>query len=285
MTDAIYDKSWEQAVRWLREQPEQRELVLANYYDDPLTEAATRYWRSAEWREIRSLLPNPQGAKALDVGAGRGIASFALAKDGFTVTALEPDESGLVGAGAIRNLAREQQLSIVVRNETAEQLPFPEGTFDLVFGRAVLHHTRDLDAACRELYRILKNGGTFIAVREHVISDERDLPRFFAAHPLHRHYGGEKASELKVYTACIRRAGFHLERVLAPLRSPINFAPHSLQSLQDELARRASLGVPFIAAICRRLMRSTLLWASLQPLLELLDHRPGRLYSFVARKP
>src|SRR6202521_5711825 len=100
MRGAIYDKSWEQAVRWLREQPEQRELVLANYYDDPLTEAATRYWRSAEWREIRTILPNPLGAKALDVGAGRGIASFALAKDGFAVTALEPDESGLVGAGA-----------------------------------------------------------------------------------------------------------------------------------------------------------------------------------------
>lgn len=27
--------SWEQAVQWLREQPEQQELVLAAYYDDP----------------------------------------------------------------------------------------------------------------------------------------------------------------------------------------------------------------------------------------------------------
>jgi ubiquinone/menaquinone biosynthesis C-methylase UbiE len=285
MAGAVCDKSWEQAVRWLREQPEQRELVRANYYDDPLVEAAARYWQSAEWRAIRTYLPNPVGAKALDVGAGRGIASFALAREGFAVTALEPDDSELVGAGAIRNLAREQQLSIAVRSETAERLPFAEGTFDLAFGRAVLHHTRDLDAACRELYRVLKSGGTFVAVREHVISHERDLPRFFQSHPLHRHYGGENASRVTGYTDSIRKAGFQLECVLAPLRSPINFAPHSIESLRHELATRAGLGVPLIAAMWRRLMRLGWCWAGLQPVLELLDNRPGRLYSFVARKP
>ena len=285
MGDAICDKSWEQAVRWLREQPQQRELVLAGYYDDPLADAAARYWQSAEWQAIRTLLPDRPGAKALDVGAGRGIASFALAKDGFEVTALEPDESELVGAGAIRNLAREQHLPIVVRTDAAEHLPFAEGTFDLTFGRAVLHHTRDLAGTCRELYRILKTGGTFIAVREHVISHERDLPKFLASHPLHGHYGGENAFPLRVYTDCIRRAGFRIERVLAPLRSPINLAPQSVETLKTELARRASLGIPPLAAAWQRLMRSRVFWTGLQSLLELFDTRPGRLYSFVARKP
>ncbi|MGO9934854.1 MAG: class I SAM-dependent methyltransferase [Steroidobacteraceae bacterium] len=285
MTDAVYTKSWEQAVCWLRDQPEQRELVRANYYDDPLAEAAARYWRSAEWSEIRSFMGNPAGKKALDVGAGRGIASFALAKDGFSVTALEPDVSELVGAGAIRRLGCEQHLSIAVSNQAAELLPFPEGTFDLAFGRAVLHHAHDLPATCRELYRVLKPGGTFIAVREHVISHERDLPRFLDAHPLHRLYGGENAYRMEIYADAIRKAGFRLERILAPLQSPINFAPHSIDGLQHELARRGSLGVPMIAAMWRRLMRSKLLWTGAQPLLEFLDNRPGRLYSFVARKP
>ena len=48
-----------------------------------------------------------QRGQALDVGAGRGIASYALAREGFTVTVLEPDDSHLVGAGAIRSLAEE----------------------------------------------------------------------------------------------------------------------------------------------------------------------------------
>ena len=49
--------TWEQAVQWLREQPDQQELVLGAYYDDPLPDAAQRYWRSEEWQAIRTLLP------------------------------------------------------------------------------------------------------------------------------------------------------------------------------------------------------------------------------------
>ena len=272
-------------MQWLREQHDQHDLVIAGYYDDPLSEAATRYWRSEEWREIRSFLPRSSAAKALDVGAGRGIASFALAKEGFSVTALEPDESDLVGSGAIRRLAREQCLPIEVHRHAAESLPFEDGSFDVAFGRAVLHHTRDLDATCRELYRILKPGAAFLAVREHVVSHERDLPAFFDAHPLHRLYGGENAFPLARYASSIRGAGFRLERVLSPLRSPINFAPHSLGSLRRELASRMSLGIPPLAAVWRWLMEAPPFWAGLQPILEIADRRPGRLYSFVARKP
>lgn len=71
--------NWEQAVRWLRKQPSQRHLVMAAYYDDPLHVAAERYRQSAEWSAIRPLLPCAQDATALDVGAGQGIESYALA--------------------------------------------------------------------------------------------------------------------------------------------------------------------------------------------------------------
>ena len=40
--------------------------------------------------------------------------------------------------------------------------------FDVVFARAVLHHTRDLELACREMFRVLRPGGIFVAAREHV---------------------------------------------------------------------------------------------------------------------
>src|ERR1700689_1894579 len=148
MASATRFGTWEDAVVWLRSRPGQRQLVLDAFYDDPLIAAAERYHASGEWQAVSQLLQGKTG-KALDVGAGRGIASYALARDGFDVTALEPDPSSIVGAAAIRALAAEARLSINVVEEFSERLPFADGAFDVVFARAVLHHTSDLDLACR----------------------------------------------------------------------------------------------------------------------------------------
>ncbi len=281
MADAF--ASWESAVRWLREQPDRQELVQAAYYDDPLPAAAERYWRSPEWQALKPLLGEAR-AQALDVGAGRGIASYALAREGFArVTALEPDGSALVGAQAIRSLAAQAGLPIEVTQEFSERLPFDDASFDLVFARAVLHHTRDLKATCAEFFRVLRPGGRLLAVREHVISRPEDLPAFFEIHPLHKLYGGENAFQLPVYQAALASAGFTQLRTLAPFDSAINFAPHSLASLQAEMAARARRRLPGSGALLRALLPP--LWTLMRPLLNRVDHRPGRLYSFAAIRP
>jgi SAM-dependent methyltransferase len=274
-------KTWEDAVLWLRAQPDQQEVVRAAYYDDPLPVVAARYRDSLEWASVRQLLPDARGKSALDVGAGRGIASFALASEGFSVTALEPDGSSIVGAGAIRELARVSGLDINVTQDFSETLPFPEQHFDVVFARAVLHHTRNLEQAVREFYRVLKPGGLLLAIREHVISKDKDLPRFLDAHPLHRYYGGENAFLLDTYIQAIRAAGLHLVRVLGPLDSDINLAPSTKHSVVQEIARRLSPGRTGQQLI-ERLLTAPGAWPVLRALLRLVDHRPGRLYSFVA---
>jgi SAM-dependent methyltransferase len=275
--------SWEEAVKWLRHQPEKIGLVLGAYYDDPLMAAAERFYHSEEWQATRKYL-GPQRGAALDIGAGRGIASYALAKEGFSVTALEPDFSNIVGSGAIRKLAAESGLAIHVIEKRSESLPFQDKEFEVVFARAVLHHTQDLEASCQEISRVLKPGGRFIAVREHVITRPSDLPKFLATHPLHQICGAEAAFLLNRYLSAIRNAGLHLKHCLAPLSSPINFAPRTLEELRKEL----------IARFCRnstcRTIASWLLsipgaWTSVFWLLNLVDNRPGRLYSFVCEKP
>lgn len=275
--------SWEDAVAWLRRQPEQTQLVTDCYYDDPLIKAAERYWCSEEWLAVRELLNGITG-KALDVGAGRGIASYALAKEGLQITALEPDPSGLVGATAIRELAHESGLPIAVVEEFSERLPFADGSFDLVFARAVLHHTRDLETACREFFRVLKPGGKLIAIREHVISREEDLPRFLELHPLHRFYGGEHAYLLNQYVSAIGRSGFRGMKIITPWESPLNYAPHNLATLKAELARRLSdiAGIKHVAYV---LLGLPGIWPLVRRILDRFDNRPGRLYSFIATRP
>jgi SAM-dependent methyltransferase len=271
-------------VQWLREQPDQADLVQGAYYDDPLLGAATRYWQSEEWQAVRGMLP-PGGGLALDVGAGRGIASFALAQEGYRVMALEPDPSALVGAQAIRALAQDTGLPIDVTQEFSERLPFADASFDLVFARAVLHHTSDLSGACREFFRVLKPGGSLIAIREHVISRPEDLPTFLDIHPLHRYYGGENAFLPDVYTAAIRGAGFALDAVLKPFDSAVNYAPYTRDSLRGEIARRVGARLPGLRPLVQSALSVPVLWSLGTRLMNRVDHRPGRLHSFQARKP
>jgi SAM-dependent methyltransferase len=276
--------AWERAVLQIRADPRHQRLVLDAYYDDPLMNAAERYWSGEEWRAVRSLLPAAKGM-ALDLGAGRGIASFALARDGFSVTALEPDPSPIVGAQAIRALAAESGLPISVVCECSERLCFPDQIFDLVFARAVLHHVNDLRATCRELFRVLKPGGILLAIREHVISRTEDLPEFFDRHPLHKLYGGENAFLLDQYVDALSSAGFRVTRVIAPLQSAVNYSPHTRSSLVAEIAARANLAVRGSGSVIERLLRAPVVWPVAVSLLTRIDRRPGRLYSFVAVRP
>jgi SAM-dependent methyltransferase len=273
--------TWEDAVVWLRNQPDRQQLVRDAFYDDPLLEAAARYHSSSEWQAVARLIGGRSG-HALDIGAGRGIASYALAREGFSVTALEPDPSTIVGGGAIRALAQDSGLPITVVEEFSERLPFDEGTFDVVFARAVLHHTRDLDSACREMHRVLKPGGLLIAAREHVITREGDLERFLDQHPLHHIYGGEHAYRLDRYTGALRQAGFASFDVLGPLESPINLFPYTRDKLRDVAIAALSRKLPL--PVWQSLLRSEPIFSAALTVAGQFDNRPGRLYSFVARK-
>lgn len=282
MAEKQYD-TWEDAVRWLREQPEREDVVRDSYYDDPLVDAADRYRHSNEWHAIRKIL-GPGPGDVLDAGAGRGIASYALAKNGFTVTALEPDPSNLVGGGAIRSLIRDTGLPIRVEENLSERLPFADNSFDVVFARAVLHHIADLPAAMTEFHRVLRPGGVFLAAREHVISRSSDLSAFFDLHILHHRYGGENAHLLRVYQDAIKDSGLILERTIGSLDSPINYGPQSTRDVNRRITEQVvpiRLLRPVVSAILDlpgvgHLIRMTA---------SQVDNRPGRHASFVARKP
>ncbi len=273
--------SWEDAVTWLLKQPDQQDLARSCYFDRPALAAARRYWLSDEWGAVRGLLPDARG-RALDVGAGMGIASYALAADGWKTTALEPDSSDLVGAGAIRQLAHDAALEIRVVEKWGERLPFADASFDLIHARQVLHHARDLGQFCAELYRVLKPGGRLVATREHVISNSAQLAKFLTRHPLQGLYGGENAYKRTEYEASIRAAGFVITRVLGPWDSIINSTPFNRHTLRERLVSGIGhrTGIHFLA----RVAFSEPGYRVVRRILAVFDRRPGRLYTFIADK-
>jgi ubiquinone/menaquinone biosynthesis C-methylase UbiE len=274
--------TWEEAVKWLRSKAEKQELVYNCYYDDPLESAAERFNNSEEWFAVKQLLREFTPGKVLDLGAGRGISSYAFAKAGCSVIALEPDPSLLVGVQAIQSLVNNTKIPIKIVQEYGETLPFENNTFDIVYGRAVLHHAHHLIQLTQEVARVLKPGGVFLATREHVISKKEDLPIFLESHPLHFLYGGENAYLAKEYKRAIAATGLKVKKILAPWESVINYAPITQEQFTAKI-------VSILTRILSQKLASKV--ASNQTIQQLVGwyasrilKTPGRLYTFLAVK-
>ncbi|TDD68216.1 SAM-dependent methyltransferase [Jiangella aurantiaca] len=103
--------------------------------------------------------------RALEIGAGTGFFSLNLRQAGalsdVTVTDISP---GMVGAA--RRNARQLGFEIAGEVADAEKLPFPDETFDVVVGHAVIHHLPDVEQAFREMLRVLRPGGRVVICGE-----------------------------------------------------------------------------------------------------------------------
>jgi SAM-dependent methyltransferase len=286
--------SWEETVLLLQSKPEFRELLANTYLDKDLFANASRYRASEEFREILEILYSAglKRGRLLDVGAGNGICSAAFAREGWEVTAVEPDPGMVTGRGAIARLKEDSGIgSWVIQDGTGESLPFTDGTFDVVFVRQAFHHAADLRRFAAECLRVLKPGGILLGIREHVVFNSKDKRLFFEQHPMHKHYGGENAYSLKEYLSAFEAGKGTVERVLRYFDSPVNYfpldkkdiekLPEMQQSAQDKRLRELAGGasaIPLIRALYR-------IWIKLRIGGPYDERRlPGRMYSFVVRK-
>jgi ubiquinone/menaquinone biosynthesis C-methylase UbiE len=83
----------------------------------------------------------------LDVGTGSGVFAEQFAARGLQVTGLDANPDMLP-------VARTFVPQGTFQEGAAEKLPFPDGSFDLVFMGLLLHETDDLQAALREAHRV-----------------------------------------------------------------------------------------------------------------------------------
>ena len=90
-----------------------------------------------------------------------------------------------------------------VIDDPKQERPLKDESIDVVYARQVLHHADDLCSLVEECGRVLRKGGMFLACREHVVNDEKQLGTFLSTHPLHALLNNENAFSVQTYLAAI----------------------------------------------------------------------------------
>lgn len=128
---------------------------------------------------LRSRFVRFSGAKSahdvLDIGAGAGFSTFALARRTASVTAVDwrPDLLDL----ARREADRRGLANVTFLEADPNALPFAEATFDLVTSAAAVHHFKDPPRALSEMARVCSHGGS-VAIEDVVASEQNVRARY-----------------------------------------------------------------------------------------------------------
>ncbi len=98
------------------------------------------------------------GQRVLDVGCGPGALTSELVRrlGPAAVTAVDPSEPFVAAA-------RERLPGVSVERATAEQLPFPDQSFDAALAQLVVHFMPDPVAGLREMARVTRERGVVAA--------------------------------------------------------------------------------------------------------------------------
>jgi ubiquinone/menaquinone biosynthesis C-methylase UbiE len=131
-----------------------------HYYVHSLAEAM-RYSQVSdlfkfEWLE--KIFPDGEGIRSLEVGCGAAGASAYFTGRGYSATVIDLTETALLKA---RESFQRYNLSGGAVLGNALQLPFKDGSFDVVMSFGLLEHFEAPEQPIREMVRVLKPGGLF----------------------------------------------------------------------------------------------------------------------------
>jgi ubiquinone/menaquinone biosynthesis C-methylase UbiE len=128
--------------------------------------------KGADLEEVVAVARQRPSVRALDLGCGAGHVAYALARGGAgRVVAYDPS-SEMLSVVAQEALSRGHD-AIETIVGAAEDLPFEDGSFDLVVTRYSAHHWANVPRALEECARVTASGGRLIVID--VIAPEAPL--------------------------------------------------------------------------------------------------------------
>jgi len=217
-----------------------------------------------------------RGRAVLDIGCGAGGIDVALVREhgAASVTAIDVEDTVVGTARAL--IAREGlEARIDVVKVAPGPLPFPPGTFDIVFSKDSIVHIADKHALMAEVFRVLKPGGWFIASDWLIGHDHAPSPEMAAYIAAEGLEFGMASPER--YQDAMRSAGF------------VEVSARSRNAWYREVAKlelerlRGPLGTAAARRVGQALVdQNILIWSRMIPVLESGEHCPTHLR---ARRP
>ena len=139
--------------------------LLLPYVDDD-SPVVTHYREASRAFKItQQVLGDIAGKRGLDLGGSIGWAAYRFAQAGAQMTLADYNDSSPSGLGGAQAFI-DDGVEIDRYRVDAHNLPFADAQFDFVFCCAFLHHLQDPARVVREVGRVLRPGGKFVATLE-----------------------------------------------------------------------------------------------------------------------
>ena len=206
--------------------------------------------RSSTLVGVWDFLDDLRDEHVLEFGCGTGYVSSLLAKSGAKVTAFDLSMTSVAVAhkrAELNQVNRDVKFTVAA----GETLPYADESFDVIFGKAILHHL-EVKLGRFELYRVLKTGGKAVFVEPMGMNPVLNFVREYVPYPHKNPHGADRPVNYDEIHAWGRQFGefrYHEIQLLSMLERGLGFNKHFkiLRSLDDVLLKY----LPFLRRYCR----------------------------------
>ena len=201
-------------------------------------------------RGVAEFMGDLRGKHVLEYGCGLGHMATLLVRSGAQVTTFDLSRRSVQvtrNRVALNNDGAEIQLAVAA----GESLPFEDGTFDIVFGKAILHHLEAASGA-DDLRRVIKPGGRAVFTEPMGMNPVLNVVRDYVWYPKKTPRGADHPltyDDIHAWGAGYREFNYREVELLSMVERGFGFNKRfpKLRRADDFLLKN----VPFLRRYCR----------------------------------